>query len=411
MKATILSPLPFGVLSPGHAPSFVQMPDGRFESPLPFGVLSPGHHAGNRTPPEGGRSHHCLSAFCPPATSSDSRNCRTTLSGHHCLSAFCPPATSPDCRMSVLLSLRSPLPFGVLSPGHLSSQPDVQSMGVRCHHCLSAFCPPATFFRVFQMSESLNWSPLPFGVLSPGHRKHGGNISTVFVASPLPFGVLSPGHVNPVPSHSESHGPVTIAFRRSVPRPRRRCSVKEEDLIIRSPLPFGVLSPGHVVRLIKRGGGFSPSPLPFGVLSPGHALRRKNRQFWPTRVTIAFRRSVPRPPPCQLGCAGYRSNVTIAFRRSVPRPHWAHVGWCGPHGNVTIAFRRSVPRPRRLPNCMAGRGRRAVQVTTAAASQFGSRWSLPVRRVKLHKVLRYGKLKFRSGPPLFSCWIGPDLEP
>ena len=84
-------------------------------------------------------------------------------------------------------------------------------------------------------------------------------------------------------------------------------------------------------------------PLPFGVLSPGHVVS------------------------------------------------WQHVNGSR---QVTIAYRRSVPRSLRLPNCLAGRGRRAVQVTTAAMSQLGSRWSLPVRGDKLHKELRCGKLKF-----------------
>jgi hypothetical protein len=59
---------------------------------------------------------------------------------------------------------------------------------------------------------------------------------------------------------------------------------------------------------------------------------------------------------------------------------------------------------------LAGRGRRAVQVTTAAAGQIGSRWPLAFRGVKLHKVLGFGELKLRSGPPGFWWLSGPDLE-
>ena len=77
--------------------------------------------------------------------------------------------------------------------------------------------------------------------------------------------------------------------------------------------------------------------------------------------------------------------------------------------NVSIAFRRSAPRLLRLPNCLAGRGRRAVQVTTAIADRYGLRWPLTFRGDNIHKVLRFGELKFRSRPPWFSWGIGPDL--
>ena len=62
------SPLPFGVLSPGHRPQGCGCQVARSESPLPFGVLSPGHTERYGVVQNQDLSHHCLSAFCPPAT-------------------------------------------------------------------------------------------------------------------------------------------------------------------------------------------------------------------------------------------------------------------------------------------------------------------------------------------------------
>ena len=139
-----MSPLPFGVLSPGHwhknsfnhriATSVTiafrrSVPRPPFlagmlrlaclnGSPLPFGVLSPGH-----------------------ARRSNWTALRNSC--HHCLSAFCPPATAESALDKAAKSIGSPLPFGVLSPGHALDKA-AKSIGFICHHCLSAFCPPAT---------------------------------------------------------------------------------------------------------------------------------------------------------------------------------------------------------------------------------------------------------------------------
>ena len=115
--------------------------------------------------------HHCLSAFCPPATRLERSRLRCRRVCHHCLSAFCPPATfiavdDTGC----IVGLRDAIPSG-LSPlksaesPHSSGRPEacptheqlrtitkklrksqkIYVGTVLCsHHCLSAFCPPAT---------------------------------------------------------------------------------------------------------------------------------------------------------------------------------------------------------------------------------------------------------------------------
>ena len=136
-----------------------------------------------------------------------------------------------------------------------------------------------------------------------------------------------------------------------------------------SPLPFGVLPFGHFRAGQVGNRAAYLSPLPFGVLPFGH----------PVAPLVPL---VPLVP------------VSIAFRRSALRPQGDREEYRESLERVSIAFRRSALRPLRLPNCLADRGRRAVQVGTTAMSHFGSRWWLPVREVKLHKELRYGKLKF-----------------
>ena len=95
------------------------------------------------------------------------------------------------------------MPFGVLSPGHQPGGGDTVLERKNSHHCLSAFCPPAT------------------------RRADNGAV----------LGKVS----------------VTIAFRRSVPRPLVGLRLTIQNSF-ESPLPFGVLSPGHsavVVHIVQ----------------------------------------------------------------------------------------------------------------------------------------------------------------
>ena len=70
--------------------------------------------------------------------------------------------------VSVLVVVRSPLPFGVLPPGYRS----LRRVNMRM----------------------LSGSPLPFGVLPPGYTKKASTALPLWVKSPLPFGVLPPGY-------------------------------------------------------------------------------------------------------------------------------------------------------------------------------------------------------------------------
>ena len=87
--------------------------------------------------------------------------------------------------------------------------------------------------------------------------------------SPLPFGVLSPRHMVERQFYSEPTAWVSIAFRRSVP-PSRRHWHRNPHADVQSPLPFGVLSPRHKIGVQGGADPLPVSPLPFGVLSPRH---------------------------------------------------------------------------------------------------------------------------------------------
>ena len=164
-------------------------------SPLPFGVLSPGHPvhcakasvtvrrvsiAFRRSVPRPRNQRliarpnltHVSIAFrrSVPRPRADGWPTREQASsGLHCLSAFCPPATQFKTGMTHDTHRKSPLPFGVLSPGHNERGTENWIAVARSHHCLSAFCPPATWRGTMLFIKQKSSSPLPFGVLSPGH--------------------------------------------------------------------------------------------------------------------------------------------------------------------------------------------------------------------------------------------------
>ena len=270
LKELALSPLPFGVLSPGHAVKQKTLWTRPRKSPLPFGVLSPGHKLA---------------------------------------------IVAVTCTV-----IESPLPFGVLSPGHEG-----------CRYAWSI--DGATVTIAFRRSV-----PRPQAVSRTKHTFRQ-------ALSPLPFGVLSPGHKNEHTHHAKIQYQVTIAFRRSVPRPRSRRNRKRRRRRSRSPLPFGVLSPGHFTRYMTSSTTHNQCHHCLSAFCPPATIRMTYRIAIVNEVTIAFRRSVPRPPSRRTASLLIGALVTIAFRRSVPRPRV----WIIADGNkspiVTIAFRRSVPRP------------------------------------------------------------------
>ena len=226
-------------------------------------------------------------------------------------------------------------------------------------HCLSAFCPPASQIK----SDDRLWRM---------------RVSIAFRRSAPRLPKQNAWSVS-------RSGGVSIAFRRSAPRLPGECTAENIRELFSLHCLSAFCPPASLHRQAKR--SFSParSPLPFGVLPPGFEgdkLWAEGDKLW---VSIAFRRSAPRLP-----------GGILRLDQSA---------------GVSIAFRRSAPRLHRPLNPLAGRVARAVQVTTAGAGQFGSRWRLAFRGVKLHKVLRFGELKLRSGPPRYSGLSGPDLEP
>ena len=213
--------------------------------------------------------------------------------------------------------------------------------------------------------------------------------------SPLPFGVLSPGHEKGKWNCSKATGLVTIAFRRSVPRPphaeeRQSCGVFDVTIAFRRSVPrppfeanAASIGSTRVTIAFRRSvprprddatkasiladlshhclSAFCPPATHAGNRTPPEGGRSHHclsafcppatpevavRQAAISRpVTIAFRRSVPRPQVCCKVNYSDDFNVTIAFRRSVPRPQNSSCTTYAIRCPVTIAFRRSVPRP------------------------------------------------------------------
>ena len=199
--------------------------------------------------------------------------------------------------------------------------------------------------------------------------------------SPLPFGVLPPGFCTLYEGEGEGKG-VSIAFRRSAP------------WLLENPnSPLAIWWRLHCLS------AFCPLASKYNCHQTGDACT----------VSIAFRRSAPWLPYKALGLPTTVVPSPLPF--GVLPPGFKSLLQVTPTLDpVSIAFRRSAPWLLRLPNCLAGRGRGAIQVMTAGAGRFGSCWPLAFCEDKLHKVLGFGKLKLRSGPRWFSWLNGRDLE-